>query len=136
MKRGQSSKDGEDPLTKESLGILLKRGLQNIDESYFSFSRDLRHKCPSLNSFSPEQAEQFARNIKCPHLVIKANNGVYEDKESVAQALNCYQKNPKFEMVNVKGTKEDQNSGDNDIGLPKAQLDTKPLSNASSLHGD
>ena len=36
--------------------------------------------------------------------MIKANNGVYEDKESVAQALNCYQKNPKFEMVNVKGT--------------------------------
>ena len=104
MKQAQAIEDEQDSLTKEASEILLKRGLKNIDESYFTFSRDLRHKSPSLNSFSPEQAEQFAKNIKCPHLVIKANNGVYEDKESVDQALNCYRQNPKFEMVNVKGT--------------------------------
>ena len=104
MKQGHAPKDEEDGLTKEASEILMKMGLKKIDESYFTFSRDLRHRSPSLNSFSPEQAEQFAKNIKCPHLVIKANNGVYEDKDSVAQALNCYRQNPEFEMVNVEGT--------------------------------
>ena len=65
---------GENAVTEESARTMLKRGLKPSScGSGFVFTRDLRHRVPSLYGLPGEFLEQFARNIKCPHLLIKVD---------------------------------------------------------------
>ena len=57
-------------MTEESARIMLKRGLKRSGDG-FVFTRDLRHKVPSLYGFTDEYLEEFAKNLSCPHLLIK-----------------------------------------------------------------
>ena len=61
---------GEGAVTEESARIMLKRGLKQSGDG-FVFTRDLRHRVPSLYGFVDEYLEEFAKNISCPHLLIK-----------------------------------------------------------------
>ena len=66
---------GEGAVTEESARLILKRGLKQSGDGGFVFTRDLRHKIPSLYGFLDEYLEEFAKNIKCPHLLIKVVGG-------------------------------------------------------------
>ena len=61
---------GEGAVTEDSARLILKRGLKQAGAG-FVFTRDLRHKIPSLYGFLDEYLEEFAKNISCPHLLIK-----------------------------------------------------------------
>ena len=63
---------GENAVTENSAKIMLKRGMkQSSCGSGFVFSRDLRHRTPSLYGLPGDFLEEFAKCIKCPHLLIK-----------------------------------------------------------------
>jgi len=49
---------------------MMRRGVAET-EGGVRFTRDLRHKVPSLYGISEDMSFEFARNIKCPHLLIK-----------------------------------------------------------------
>ena len=57
-------------MTAESARIMLRRGIRPV-EGGVSFSRDLRHRGYSLYGLVDGMCEEFARNIQCPHLLIK-----------------------------------------------------------------
>ena len=57
-------------MTEESARIMLRRGIRPV-EGGVSFSRDLRHRGYSLYGLVDGMCEEFARNIQCPHLLIK-----------------------------------------------------------------
>ena len=61
---------GEGSVTEESARIMLRRGIRPV-EGGVSFSRDLRHRGYSLYGLVDGMCEEFARNIQCPHLLIK-----------------------------------------------------------------
>ena len=62
---------GEGAMTEEAGRIMLTRGLKST-QGGFVFSRDLRQMSVfSLYGLSQEVLEQFAKNIKCPHLLLK-----------------------------------------------------------------
>ena len=65
---------GEGAVTEESARLMLKRGLKQ-DGAGFVFTRDLRHRIPSLYGLLEEYLEEFAKNISCPHLLIKVVGG-------------------------------------------------------------
>ena len=64
------TEQGEGSVTAESARIMMRRGVTEC-EGGVRFTRDLRHKVPSLYGISEDMAFEFARNIKCPHLLIK-----------------------------------------------------------------
>ena len=67
---------GEGAVTEESARIMLKRGLKQSGDG-FVFTRDLRHRVPGLYGFTDEFLEEFAKNISCPHLLIKVVRRVF-----------------------------------------------------------
>ena len=107
-------------MTPESLRIILKRGIVPCDGG-FKFSRDLRHKAISLYGLTDDICFEFARNIKCPHLLIKVSHKCrlyiflqfnfyqatdspkYESDDTNNAILDIYQKNEQFELVYVDG---------------------------------
>ena len=63
---------GENAVTEDSARTMLKRGLKTSEcGTGFVFTRDLRHRVPSMYGLPGEFLEQFARNIKSPHLLIR-----------------------------------------------------------------
>lgn len=98
---------GEGSVTEDSARIMLRRGLKNCEDGRegFVFTRDLRHKVPSLYGFTDEYLEQFAKAITCPHLLIKASGSQhYEDDSIIKRFLDIYSHNEKFELVTVEGS--------------------------------
>jgi len=97
---------GENAVTEESARTMLKRGLKPSScGSGFVFTRDLRHRVPSLYGLPGEFLEQFARNIKCPHLLIKATGSPdYDSPELIQKILEIYSDNPNFQMATVEGS--------------------------------
>lgn len=69
---------GEGSVTDESARIILKRGVVPC-EGGFKYSRDLRHKAISLYGLTDDLCFEFAKNIKCPHLLIKVSGNVVID---------------------------------------------------------
>ena len=68
---------GEGAVTEEAARTILKRGLRRTEDG-FVFARDLRHRAPSLYGFPEDYLEEFARAIKCPHLLIKVTEKCLE----------------------------------------------------------
>ena len=65
---------GKNSVTEESARIILKRGLRPSNcGSGFVFTRDLRLVLRNLHGLSGDFLMEFARNIQCPHLLIKVN---------------------------------------------------------------
>ena len=103
LKEGAASDHG-DSLSDESARIMTRRGVRAV-EGGFIFTRDLRHRSLGLYGLSDTVLQEFARNIQCPHLVIKASDSPsYDSQESVDAILPIYEKNPMFEIINVQGS--------------------------------
>ena len=67
--------NGKNSVTEESARIILKRGLRPSKcGSGFVFTRDLRLLLSQLNCLSGDFLAEFAKNIQCPHLLIKVGN--------------------------------------------------------------
>ena len=75
---------GEGSVTDASARIMMKRGVMET-EGGVRFTRDLRHKVPSLYGYSEDMAFEFARNIKCPHLLIKVR--LQNSKDDILNVL-------------------------------------------------
>ena len=103
LKEGAASDHG-DSLSDDSARIMTRRGVRRTEEG-FIFTRDLRHRSIGLYGFSDEVLQEFARNVKCPHLVIKATDSPrYDSAESDNAILPIYKQNPKFDFVSVQGS--------------------------------
>ena len=98
----------------ESAKILLQRGLRRVGNSsqeeegqqkdQWEFTRDLKHRVGSLYGYPQEVMKCLASQVKCPHLIIKAQDGrLYEMEENVQEVLEIYKTNPQFKLVNVPG---------------------------------
>lgn len=62
---------------------------------------------PSVSSYTAEQHAQYARRVRCPVLLIKANQGfVYEDKAVIEEFVKIYEQASLggFQHVQVDGT--------------------------------
>ena len=81
-----SNDQGEGSVTAESARIMLKRGIRPV-EGGVSFSRDLRHRGYSLYGLVDGMCEEFARNIQCPHLLIKV---LYRDGNETSRKLKFH----------------------------------------------
>ena len=104
LKEGAASDHG-DSLTDESARMMTRRGVRRTEGGGFIFTRDLRHRSIGLYGFSDEVLQEFARNVKCPHLVIKATDSPrYDSEESDNAILPIYKQNPKFNIVSVQGS--------------------------------
>merc|ERR1719244_874523 len=97
---------GEDAVTESSARTMLKRGLKlsSCGEG-FVFTRDLRHRIPSMYGLPGEFLEEFARNIKCPHLLVKATGSQdYDRTELIEKILSIYSENPNFQIASIEGS--------------------------------
>jgi len=95
---------GEEGITEEAAKVFMKRGLKREAEG-FVYTRDLRHRARSLYGIPTESLKEWARNIRCPHLIIAAQlmtmfAGIDEDK----QIMEIYKQNPKFTCLKVEGS--------------------------------
>jgi len=97
---------GENAVTENSARTMLKRGLKISDcGTGYVFTRDLRHRIPSMYGMPGQFLEEFARNIKCPHLLIRASNSPdYDSPELVQKILEIYSENPDFQTATVEGS--------------------------------
>jgi len=97
---------GEGAVTEEAARTILQRGLKpGPDGQGWVFTRDLRHRVPSLYGLPDSFIEEFAKNVKCPHLLVKASESQeYEEEEVTNRILSIYRENPAFELARVEGS--------------------------------
>ena len=85
----------------------MQRGLRRVgtdQEDLWEFTRDLKHRVGSLYGYPQEVMKSLASEVKCPHLIIKAQDGrLYEKTENVTEILDIYQNNSKFKLVKIPG---------------------------------
>ena len=68
---------GEGAVTEEAARTILQRGLKpGPDGQGWVFTRDLRHRVPSLYGLPDSFIEEFAKNVKCPHLLVKVSHSL------------------------------------------------------------
>eukprot|EP00088_Acartia_fossae_P016068 TRINITY_DN18964_c0_g1_i10.p1 TRINITY_DN18964_c0_g1~~TRINITY_DN18964_c0_g1_i10.p1 ORF type:complete len:357 (-),score=60.89 TRINITY_DN18964_c0_g1_i10:152-1183(-) len=87
-------------ITKESVEILMKRGLVKHPEKedLYTWSADLRLRIPTTFNMVQEVAEEYGSKISCPHLLIKAkDSSKYTTDENFERILKVYRNhNPNF----------------------------------------
>ncbi|TRY79156.1 hypothetical protein TCAL_16122 [Tigriopus californicus] len=96
---------GTDSIFRESVEVLMKRGLREVEPGKFTWNSDLRLRIPSPVHLVIDQVEQMATNIDCPHLLIKASDSpLYMSEEIAERVLKIYKNNnPDFEYRTVQG---------------------------------
>ena len=67
---------GSDSISKESVEILMKRGLRQLEDGLYTWNTDLRLRVPSFFNLLEEQAEHYVLNIECPHLIVKVGTRI------------------------------------------------------------
>jgi len=98
--------NGLGAMTKESVEILLSRGLVEVPGSGgYTWSHDLRLRIPTAFNLVQEVAEEYGSRISCPHLFIKATNSTkYMTDENFNRMLKVYRNNnPNFIYREVEG---------------------------------
>ena len=94
-------------IDEKDANVLLVRGLRQIGQDEYEFTRDLRTIIrPYLfNDFTTEQLKAVARAIVCPFLLIKAKNtSVFEPKELYREFYDIYRDaSERFRYVEVEG---------------------------------
>lgn len=69
-------------LDDKACKILMSRSVTQQEDGKYTFNRDPRLRVLPVHSmFSREQLEDFARLIKCPYLILKAENSFWPEKE-------------------------------------------------------
>jgi len=140
--------NGLGSISKESVETLMSRGLVKLaDGSGYTWSADLRLRIPTAFNTVKEINEEFATNIKCPHLLIKATEASkYMSEENYERLLNIFKENnPHFQYREVPGghhlhlntpeliapiindfLRKDFSEADTDIASSPVELDSDP----------
>jgi len=94
---------GEDNINEDSARTMLVRGAKQVPGGW-AFTRDKRLQLYSLYGLHPEHLKEFASNIKCPHLLLKALEVPMWDSEELNQSiLEIYSRNPRYQFQSVVG---------------------------------
>jgi len=93
---------GKDNVTEESAAIMLQRGAKQV-EGGWQYTRDRRLQVTSLYGLPPEFLLEFCRNIRCPHLLVKADSQKWDTEELNRAAVEAYCTNPLYEYRAVPG---------------------------------
>ena len=81
-------------ITQSSVETLMKRGLVEVSPGQYTWSADLRLRIPTAFNMTEDMTEEFAANVKCPHLVIKADKGPkYMTDEEYDGLLKVFRRN-------------------------------------------
>lgn len=94
-------------VTKESAEYLLKRNIRRSEKfpGKFYFTRDSRLKYNYSQSFPQAVSIELAKNLKLPHLFIKAaNSPYYERKEYFNEVIDVLKENKDFEFHMIDST--------------------------------
>ncbi|XP_068238720.1 probable serine hydrolase isoform X2 [Palaemon carinicauda] len=93
-------------ITEKSTKILLRRGSIDYGNGEYSFNYDPKVKVSNILSLTFDQMKEFAKQLECEFLLIKASKGpFYEDKAIYDEIISIYQKSAKvFKYVTVEGT--------------------------------
>jgi len=96
---------GSDSISKESVKILMKRGLRQLGDGLYTWNTDLRLRVPSFFNLLEEQAEHYVSNIECPHLIVKASDSPFYMPEDAAMRLIkvMINNNPNFVYETLDG---------------------------------
>jgi len=92
---------GKDNVTEPSARIMLQRGAKQV-EGGWQYTRDRRMQLTQLYGLPPDFLLEICRNIRCPHLLIKAHSQQGRDTENRA-AVEAYCSNPLYEYRAVPG---------------------------------
>lgn len=91
-------------LTEESAQTLMIRGASKLRNDIYKFNRDIRLMTGFLNPPSFDLVQQYAKNIKCNYLNIRALFFKGEVVKKYDQLLNIIEKNArKFQFVQEDG---------------------------------
>ncbi|OWA50984.1 Peptide chain release factor 1-like, mitochondrial [Hypsibius exemplaris] len=93
-------------LTRESVAVLLERGLKEVSPGQFKYTRDRRLQFPSLFRFTTEQHLDMMKDLKCDLMIIKAiDTPQFEKPEVEEEFLHLYAKNcRRFVFAKSEGT--------------------------------
>ena len=64
--------DEVDTIPIPAVDALAVRGITQMDDGRYKFSRDLKQRVSSLYGYQTDVIKEFAAKVKCPHLIIKA----------------------------------------------------------------
>ena len=92
-------------ITQQSVETLMKRGLIEVSPGEFTWSADLRLRIPTAFNMTGDMTQEFASNVHCPHLVVKAAQGPkYMTDDAYDSLLALFRKNnPNFVYKLVEG---------------------------------
>ena len=76
--------DGFTKLSKQASTYLVERGAQSNNEGVWSWRHDTKLTFPSPFRMDEESVEAFIREIKCPTLVLLAEEGIYKSDRAFA----------------------------------------------------
>ena len=85
--------DEVDTISTDAIDSLAKRGITKTADSKYIFTRDLKQRILSLYGYPTDVIVQFAKRVKCPHLVIKATRHPERwkfEQEPVNSITNVY----------------------------------------------
>jgi len=98
--------NGLGSITQESVETLMARGLNKVPgKDEFTWSHDLRLRIPTSFNLVQEVAEEYASQICCPHLFIRAtNSNKFMNDEHYNRLLKTYRNNnPNFVYRELEG---------------------------------
>jgi len=92
-------------LTKESVELLMSRGLVKTENDMYTWASDLRLRIPITFNMVQEVIEEYASNIRCPHLLVKATDSTkFMTDDNFDRLLKVYSHhNPNFAYIQVEG---------------------------------
>lgn len=93
-------------ISEDSVRTLMKRGLVEVaDGSGYTWSADLRLRVPTAFNMDHDMTEQFASQVRSPHLVIKARDSPkYMSDEDYDKLLKVFRNNnPNFVYRELEG---------------------------------
>jgi len=93
-------------ISEEAVRTLMKRGLVELaDGSGYTWSADLRLRIPTAFNMDSDMTEEFASQVRCPHLVIKGTDSPkYMSDEDFTKLQKIFRKNnPSFVYRELEG---------------------------------
>ena len=88
---GSNSLISQDNLTYEGCQYLLPRALKRVGEDTYIFNRDMRLYARSLYGFTNDVIKEFAKRVRCHHLIILATKCAgFEPEENITSILKEY----------------------------------------------
>lgn len=82
----QARMSGRLPVSREAAQLLAQRGLMAVPGGY-TWRSDSRLTLPTAVRFTPEQALAFARRIRCPSLLVLAEDGLLSAHRALLEDL-------------------------------------------------